>query len=394
MEMITTTDALAALCVRLATSPYITVDTEFMRENTYWPLLCLVQVASPDEAVIIDPLAAGISLQPLFELMQNPRVLKVFHAARQDVEIFCHLSGEVPTPLFDTQVAAMVCGFGEQVSYETLATQLAKAQIDKSSRFTDWSRRPLSERQLVYAQSDVTHLRIVYEKLARRLAKSNREDWLAEEVAILADPGTYAVQPADAWRRIKTRSSKPRFLAVLKELAAWREAEAQNRDLPRGRLLRDEALLEMAGDPPKSAEALARVRGLSRGIAEGRMGVDILAAIQRALSLPAEALPVPEAASALPRGVGPLVELLKVLLKAKCESNDVAQKLVASTADLERIAADDNANVPALRGWRYEIFGADAVALKAGRLALAAQRRQVKLVPLPEPAMAAPVESL
>ncbi len=383
MEPITTTDALARLCERLAVSPYVTVDTEFMRENTYWPLLCLVQLAGPEEAAAIDPLAPGIDLAPLFALMQNKAVLKVFHAARQDVEIFCHLAGAVPTPLFDTQVAAMVCGFGEQAGYETLATQLAHAKIDKSSRFTDWSRRPLSERQIEYALSDVTHLRVVYEKLSRRLAKSGRESWLAEEEAILTDPRTYAVQPDEAWRRIKTRSAKPRFLAVLMEIAAWREAEAQARDLPRGRLLRDEALLEIAGDPPRSVEALGRVRSLSRSMAEGRMGADILAAVQRALALPAEALPVPELSPALPRGIGPLVELLKVLLKAKCEAHDVAQKLVASTADLERIAAEDEAEVPALRGWRHEVFGADALALKAGRLALAAEKRQVRLVALP-----------
>lgn len=383
MEPITTTAALSALCERLSASPFVTVDTEFMRENSYWPLLCLVQLAGPDEAAAIDPMAEGIDLKPLFDLMRNERVLKVFHAARQDVEIFHHLSGRVPHPLFDTQVAAMVCGFGEQVSYETLATQLARAKIDKSSRFTDWSRRPLSERQITYALSDVTHLRVVYEKLSRRLKKSGREDWLAEEEAILTDPRTYAMEPDEAWTRIRTRSAKPRFLAVLKEVAAWREREAQARDLPRGRLLRDEALLEIAGDPPGTIEALSRVRGLSRGMAEGRMGPEILAAVKRALDLPAEALPQPAPPPALPRGIGPLVELLKVLLKAKCESHDVAQKLVASSADLERIAAEDEADVPALHGWRREIFGADALALKEGRLALAAEKRQVRLVPLP-----------
>ena len=388
MTIIDTTEALAQFCLRMSSASFVTVDTEFMRENTFWPYLCLVQVAGPEEAVAIDPLADGMNLQPLYDLMQDSAVLKVFHAARQDVEIFYHQAGAVPAPLFDTQVAAMVCGFGEQAGYETLAVQIAKASIDKSSRFTDWARRPLTERQVQYALSDVTHLRVIYEKLSRRLAKSGREGWLAEEMAILNDPKTYAQVPEDAWRRVRTRTANPRFLGYLKALAGWREAEAQRRDVPRSRILRDEALLEIASHPPRNAEELSRVRGLSRNLAEGRQGSDILAAVAAAMPLPADTMLQVERDAPLPRGLGPLIELLKVLLKMKCEANDVAQKLVASSADLERIAADDDADVPALHGWRREIFGEDALALKHGRLALAAEGRRVKLVALQQQAAA------
>jgi ribonuclease D len=388
MTIIDSKDTLAEFCRRMSSARYVTVDTEFMRENTFWPQLCLVQVAGPEEAVAIDPLAEGMDLQPLYDLMRDPQVLKVFHAARQDVEIFHHQSGAVPAPLFDTQVAAMVCGFGEQVGYETLAVQLAKASIDKSSRFTDWARRPLTERQVQYALSDVTHLRAIYDNLSRRLAKSGREAWLGEEMAILTDPNTYAQHPEVAWRRIRTRTTNPRFLGQLKALAAWREVEAQRRDVPRSRILRDEALLEIASHPPRAAEELARVRGLSRNFAEGRQGAEILAAVASAKALSVDELPPADRDAPLPRGLGPLIELMKVLLKMKCEVNDVAQKLVASSADLERIAADDDADVPALHGWRREIFGQAALALKHGRLALAADGRRVILVDLEQKAAA------
>jgi ribonuclease D len=388
MTIIDSTEALTQFCRRMTSARFVTVDTEFMRENTFWPHLCLVQVAGPEEAVAIDPLAEGMNLQPLYDLMQDPAVLKVFHAARQDVEIFYHQSGAVPAPLFDTQVAAMVCGFGEQAGYETLAVQIAKASIDKSSRFTDWARRPLTERQVQYALSDVTHLRVIYEKLSRRLAKSDRESWLVEEMAILNDPKTYAQMPEDAWRRIRTRTTNPRFLGHLKALAAWREAEAQRRDVPRSRVLRDEALLEIASHPPRDAGDLARVRGLSRNLAEGRQGSEILAAVASAEALAADELPQVEREAPMSRGLGPLIELLKVLLKMKCEANDVAQKLVASSADLERIASDDEADIPALHGWRRQIFGEDALALKHGRLALAAEGRRIKLVTLQQQAAA------
>ena len=384
-RVITTTAELAALCERLATADFVTVDTEFMRENTFWPRLCLIQVGGPDEARAIDPMVDGLDLAPLFALMANHDVLKVFHAARQDIEIFLHLSGRIPEPLFDTQVAAMVCGYGESVSYETLVAKIARASLDKSSRFTDWARRPLTERQLKYALDDVTHLRLVYETLAGQLERTGRSNWLDEEMAVLMDPATYRVEPARAWQRIKTRTSNRKFLGVLKELAAWREVEAQARDLPRGRILKDDALLEVAAHPPTSIDDLKQLRGVPRGFAEGRLGQSLVDAARRADPLPDEEMPDVERSVEGARGLGPLVELLKVVLKAKCEAHDVAQKLVANTADLERIAAGDP-DVPALSGWRRDIFGADALALREGRLALAAEGRRVKLVRLePKP---------
>jgi len=380
-DLVTTTTELAALCERLSHGDYVTVDTEFMRENTFWPRLCLIQVGGADEARAIDPMAEGIDLEPLFALMADPEILKVFHAARQDIEIFLHLSGRIPEPLFDTQVAAMVCGYGESVSYETLVAKIARAGLDKSSRFTDWARRPLTDRQLRYALDDVTHLRDVYETLSSELERTGRSTWLDEEMAILMDPATYRVEPARAWQRIKTRTSNRRFLGVLKEISAWREVEAQARDLPRGRILKDDALLEIAANPPGSLEDLKQLRGVPRGFAEGRLGQSLVDMVNRAQPMPDAEMPEAERSIEGARGLGPLVELLKVILKAKCEAHDVAQKLVANTADLERIAAGDT-DVPALHGWRGEIFGDDAVALKEGRLALAAEGRRVKLVRL------------
>ena len=371
MTLISDTDSLAAFCRRLKDAPYVTVDTEFMREKTYWPILCLVQLAGPDEAQAVDPLAPGIDLAPLFELLANPKVLKVFHAARQDIEIFHHLSGAVPFPLFDTQVAAMVCGFGDSVSYETLAAQLARARIDKSLRFTDWAQRPLTERQLHYALADVTHLRLAYEKLQIRLDRDGRTEWLAEEMAVLSDPITYLQDPEEVWRRLKPRSTSPRFLMVLKELAAWREREARERDVPRQRIMRDETLMEVAAQAPAGADDLARTRGLSKGTAEGRQGTAVLEAVQRALATPEALWPEASAKPVLPRGLGPVVDLLRVLLKLKSDSHDVAQRLLASTADLEAIAADDAADVPAMHGWRRQLFGEDALRLKHGHIGLA-----------------------
>jgi ribonuclease D len=384
MPMIADTQTLAAFCERLKSASFVTVDTEFMREKTYWPQLCLVQVGGPDEARAIDPLAPGIDLAPLFALMADPNVLKVFHAARQDVEIFLHIADAIPTPLFDTQVAAMVCGFGDAVGYETLASQLARARIDKSMRFTDWSVRPLSEKQVQYALADVTHLRVVYEKLMRKLEKNDRVAWLAEENALLAHPGTYRVDPAEAWRRLKPRSSSPRFLAVLRELASWREHEAKERDLPRQRVLRDETLMEIAAHHPANTTDLARTRGIGRGLVEGRMGQSILEAVVRGLAVPEDQCPVPPERVDMPKGLGPVVDLLKVLLKMKCDEHGVAQKLVANVADIEAIAADDNADVPIMHGWRRELFGDDALKLKHGRLGLGfcTDGRRLRLVPL------------
>lgn len=382
-HLITDSAEAAAYCARLATAAYITVDTEFMRESTYWPVLCLVQLGGPDDAAAIDPLAPGMDLQPVYDLLANPKVLKVFHAARQDVEIFHHQAGQVPTPLFDTQVAAMVCGFGDSVGYEALVTKLTKARIDKTSRFTDWSRRPLTDRQIAYALADVVHLRPVYEALHAMLVQSGREHWLEEEMAVLTNPATYETQPENAWMRLKPRSTDPKFLAILREIAAWREREAQKRDLPRGRLLRDDAVMEIAAHAPKSVEELGRTRGLSKAMAEGWQGTDILKAVERGLALPRDQRPQLPPRPQLPNGAGPLIELLKVLLKAKCDDHGVAGKLVASSADLERIATDPAADVPALRGWRRDLFGEHALALKAGRIALAADGKRVSVIPVP-----------
>jgi ribonuclease D len=384
MPMIADSTSLAQFCERLKSASYITVDTEFMREKTYWPQLCLVQVAGPDEAKAIDPLAPGIDLAPLFELLADPKILKVFHAARQDIEIFIHLTGCVPTPLFDTQVAAMVCGFGDAVGYETLASQLARARIDKSMRFTDWSLRPLTEKQVQYALADVTHLRVAYEKLVKKLEKNGRLEWLTEEMAVLTDIATYRVPPEDIWRRLKPRSSSPKFLAVLRELAAWREREAQERDLPRQRVVRDENLMEIAAHHPTTVAELGRTRGLGKGLVEGKMGASILEAVAKGLATPEHACPKAPDRVELPRGLGPVVDLLKVLLKMKCDEHGVASKLVASVADIELIAADDNANVPALAGWRRELFGEDALMLKHGRLGLGfcTDGRRLRLVPI------------
>jgi ribonuclease D len=383
MTVITDSDALARFCARQMGSSFVAVDTEFMRERTYWPILCLVQIAGPEEAAAIDALAPGLDLTPLLTLMADESTLKVFHAARQDIEIFVNLSGTVPRPLFDTQVAAMVCGFGDAASYETLVGKLAQASLDKSSRFTDWSRRPLTERQIRYALADVVYLRTVYEQLQQRLASNERANWFAEEMAELSNSATYRSDPSEAWRRFRLRGRvDPRFFGVLREVAAWRETAARQRNLPRGRIMRDEAVLEIAAHIPKTIEALARTRSLSKGVAEGKMGNEILDAIQRGLAdMAALELPAPPRADP-PSGLGPLIELLRVLLKQRCEEHQVAQKLLATAEDLEAIAADDEAPVRALSGWRREIFGRDALALKHGSLALTVRRNRISLVEL------------
>src|SRR5216684_1501373 len=383
--LISDTDALAQFCARQKGTRFVAVDTEFMRERTYWPILCVVQVAGPDEAVAIDALAPGIELAPLLALMADPQILKVFHAARQDLEIFFQLSGgQVPHPVFDTQVAAMVCGFGDSASYETLVKRLARANLDKASRFTDWAHRPLTPRQIEYALADVVHLRTVYERLQELLAQNGRGGWFAEEMADLVDPAIYRGEPSEAWRRFRLRGrADQRMLGVLRAVAAWREAAAQQRDLPRGRIMRDEAILEIAAHAPKSIESLARTRSLGKGVAEGKLGRDILEAVAQGLADPDPPPAIPAKAEA-PPGIGPLIELLRVLLKQRCEDFQVAQKLVASANDLESIAADDDAAVRALHGWRREVFGRDALALKHGELALTAGKSRIELVPLPE----------
>lgn len=383
MALITDTASLAEFCARQKRADFVAVDTEFMRERTYWPILCVVQVAGPDEAMAIDALAPGLDLAPLLELMADAAILKVFHAARQDLEIFFQLSGRVPHPVFDTQIAAMVCGFGDAVSYETLVKRLAGAGLDKASRFTDWAHRPLTERQIHYALADVVHLRTVYQRLQEILGKNGRGTWFAEEMAALVDPAIYRTEPAEAWRRFRIRGrADRRFLGVLRAVAAWREAAAQQRDLPRGRIMKDEAVLEIASHAPKTIETLARTRSLQRGVAEGKLGQEILDAVARGLADPEPPPALPGKAEP-PPGIGPLIELLRVLLKQRCEDFQVAQKLLASADDLEAIAADDNAAVPALHGWRREVFGNDALALKHGRLALTVGKSRIELVPLP-----------
>ena len=372
MPLITDTPALEKLVSRLGKAPYITIDTEFIRDRTYWPKLCLVQLADDHSAHAIDPLAPDIDLAPLYELLFNPDVLKVFHACRQDMEIVYHATGRLPKPIFDTQVAAMVCGYGEAASYETLVKQIIGARLDKSARFTDWSRRPLSERQIAYALGDVTHLRGVYEHLAARLAETGRESWVAEEMAILTNPDTYRLDPSEAWKRIKTRSSSPALLARLKVLAEWREAQAQKRDIPRNRVVRDEVLLEIAAHPPQAAEDLSHIRGLSKGFQTSQMGMSLWQAIERARAAPVDAAAGVPDRGRTRRPTPPVAELLKVLLRIRCREAGVAARLVASSADIDRIAADDHADVKALQGWRYALFGRDALALKAGRIALAA----------------------
>jgi ribonuclease D len=379
MNLITDTDALTRFCDRQAAADFIAVDTEFLRDQTYWPKLCLVQVAGPEgAAAAIDPLAPGIDLSPLYELMQAPNLLKVFHAGRQDLEIFFHATGKVPAPIFDTQVAAMVCGFGESASYESLVNKLAGESIDKSSRFTDWAYRPLTERQLVYALDDVIHLRTVYEKLRVQLEKTGRERWLENDMAFLSDPAIYRLEPAEAWRRVKIRNPKPRTLAALQALTAWRETEAQRRDMPRGRILRDEALLELATHLPADVGALSRTRGLPGGFAEGKWGAAALEAIQGVMAIPPDKLPKPEPVSDLPGNLGSTVELLKVLLKHKAEKHSVAPKLLATADELENIAAGRLH----LNGWRQELFGEDAEALRDGKLMLGLERGRVKIYPV------------
>ena len=375
MKLVTTTDELAAFCERLARHPFVTVDTEFLRETTFWPKVCVIQLASPDEAKAIDTLAEGIDLTPFLDLMANEAVVKVFHAARQDVEIVWRLAQIIPKPLFDTQVAAMVCGYGEQVSYVELVKGIARVNLDKSSRFTDWSRRPLSEAQISYAIADVTYLRDIYVHLQARLECSKRIEWLVDEMQTLTSPATYEQHPEDAWERLRHRARKPRDLAVLMEVAAWREFEAQSRDVPRSRVLKDDVLLEVAQAAPRSPDALANLRAFPRGMERSRAGADIVAAIERGLARDPATLPAVERDRR--NNNGATVELLKVLLRQVAEETGVAAKMIATVDDLEAIAADDEADVAALRGWRRLIFGDKAIELKRGRLALAVENGKV-----------------
>jgi ribonuclease D len=376
MEPITTTDPLAQACARLATHPYVTIDTEFLRESTYYPILCVMQMASPDEALVVDALAPDIDLAPFFALMADERVLKVFHAGRQDIEIIWHRAGLIPHPVFDTQIAAMVLGHGDSISYEQLVQRITGDHLDKSHRFTDWSRRPLSKAQIAYAISDVTHLRDIYLALSADLAKRERTEWVNEEMEVLISPETYRAEPESAWQRVRTRARKPKELAVLMEVAAWREREAQGRDVPRGRVLKDDALGDIAVQAPTSMEKLAALRSLPRGFERSKWGEAILEAVERGLARDLKSLPRVERSRSAVNGAA-TVELLKVLLRMTAERHAVAAKVIATVEDLERIAADDAADVAALRGWRRELFGDKALALKHGRLALAVENGRV-----------------
>jgi ribonuclease D len=382
MDLITETKALGALCKALAHETFVTVDTEFMRETTYWPDLCLIQIAGAEINGLIDPMAEGLDLKPFFTLMNNEKVLKVFHAARQDVEIMVHLAGTVPHPIFDTQIAAMVCGFGDQVSYEAIVRKLAKAQIDKSSRFTDWSRRPLTEKQLTYALSDVTHLRTVYERLKLELDANGREPWLAQEMDILTAIETYRTDPQDAWKRIKVRLKSKKQLAVLISVAGWRELEAQEKNVPRSRVIKDDAVAEIATQMPQSKEALGQLRALPRSIANSRVGDNLVRVVKEGLAR--DPLTLPHAnwgREENSESTQAAAEILKLALKVVCEREGLAPKLVANTSDIEAVAESDEADVPLMHGWRREVFGNLALELKRGKAMIGFRDGRVVISP-------------
>ncbi len=385
MKTITTTADLETYCKEAAQHDYVTVDTEFLRERTYYSKLCLIQLAMPgtddSNAVLVDPLAEGLSLEPLYDLFRDTSVVKVFHAARQDLEIFYVDAQVFPEPLFDTQVAAMVCGFGEQVGYETLVRKIARQGVDKTSRFTDWSRRPLTDAQKNYALADVTHLRQIYEFLAAQLAENARARWVEEELQILLTPATYIIAPEVAWKRVKTRTSSPKFLAIVQELAAFRESHAQSRNIPRNRVFKDDALVELASNKPKTLEDLGRSRLLLRDARKGDIAEGILAAVKRGVQMPRDSMPKPDRSREKLQVNPALADLLRVLLKAKTESAGVAAKLIASAADLDALAAGER-DVSALKGWRSEVFGEDALRLCEGRVALTAEGDDVRIISL------------
>ncbi len=386
--MIKDTEALRKFCLKCADHSFVTIDTEFHRERTYYSQLCLVQIAHPgegeDTAVLVDALSPDLDLEPLYDLFRNKDVVKVFHAARQDLEIFFVEAEVFPEPFFDTQVAAMVCGFGEQVGYETLVRKICRASLDKSSRFTDWKQRPLTEKQQVYALADVTHLRDIYLHLKDELKKSGRETWVEEELSVLLNPQTYIVEPTEAWQRIKLRNTNKQFLAIVRELAQLREEWARTRNVPRNRIIKDDALVEIAGSKPKDLKALGKSRLLMREARKGDLADALLAAIKRGVNTSAENSPVPKAVAARKPGNEGLAELLRVLLKAKAEQAGVAQKLIATTSDLDLLANNDTDDLPSLKGWRHTVFGKDAQRLMAGEVALSADGSKVKIVEIGE----------
>jgi ribonuclease D len=379
MQLITTTEELVQVCARMARHPFVTVDTEFLRETTYYPLLCVAQIASPDEAFVVDALAPGIDLGAFFALMTDEKVLKVFHAARQDIEIVWNMAKMIPHPIFDSQVAAMVLGYGDSISYDQLVQRITGDLLDKSHRFTDWTRRPLTDAQMFYAVSDVTHLRDVYRKLAADLDKRGRSSWVEAEMNVLTSPETYRMEPDRAWERLKSRVRKPKELAVLIEVAAWREREAQTRDVPRSRVLKDDVLGDIAVQAPATVERLGQLRSLPKGFERSRWGEAIVDAIKRGIERDPKTLPRLDRFRPAPNGAA-TVELLKVLLRMTAESHGVAAKVIATVDELDRIAADDEADVPSLKGWRRELFGDKALALKHGKLALAVEKGRVVAV--------------
>ena len=380
MKIVSDTQSLKTVCESCTNHPFCTVDTEFLRETTFWPILCLVQIASPDDAWIIDVQADEIDLQPFFDLMADTSVTKVFHAARQDIEIIYHLAQIIPDPVFDTQVAAMVCGYGDSISYDQLVQKIVGIQIDKSSRFTDWSKRPLSDKQLKYALADVTHLRDVYLDLSENLEEQKRSEWVSEEMEVLKSPETYDMPPEDAWRRLKMRARKPRELAILKKVAEWREIMARENNVPRGRIIRDDAIYDISSRPPATIEKLAGLRSLSRGFDKNRYGKSLIKVVEEAKAIPDNELPPLPRQKRMPEGSGAATEMLKVLLKLTTERHGVAAKIIATVDDLEKIAADDHADVPALNGWRRKLFGNHALALKDGRIALGYEDKQVQII--------------
>jgi ribonuclease D len=377
MELITSTPVLAAFCERAAKHDFVTVDTEFLRETTYWPKLCLVQAATADEAVLIDPLADGLDLSPFFVLLADKRVTKVFHAARQDIEIFVKLAGKVPENIFDTQVAASVCGFGDSVSYDNLVRSITNVELDKSSRFTDWSARPLSEKQKVYALADVTHLRDIYEALVKQVDATNRWDWVEDELEILRSISTYVVEPEEAWERLRTKLNRPRDIAALKSLAAWRERRAQETDQPRSRILKDDALVELAMQRPQSPEAFDKLRAVQRGYGRSGAASEIIALMREVEALSKSSLPPSPERYRGPSPKGAVGDLVRVLLKAVSEEHGVAARIIATSDDIDALVLDDNADVPALKGWRRKLFGDKALAIKHGKIGLAATRKGV-----------------
>ena len=384
MSSVTNTKDLKALVAELEEAQYIALDTEFMRDQTYWPKLCLLQVAAPGIEAIVDPLSDDIDLAPFYKLLKSPKIVKVLHASRQDIEIFYQQGGVIPEPLFDTQIAAMVAGFGESASYETLARKLAHAEIDKSARFTDWSRRPLSKRQLEYALADVTHLRVIYEALAKQLERTGRTAWVAEEIKALQDPGLYKLDPVTAWKRLKPRTSNKRFLAILAALAEWREREAQTRDLPRNRVIKDEALMEIAAHPPADAAGLEHIRAVPKGFASSRLGKGLLDALAKGQAgEPPDGIE-PERPRRKREPSASSIDLLKTLLRLRAEEAGVAPRLIANAEDIERIAAREDQGVAALTGWRADVFGHDAKALRDGKLAIALEKGEAVVVELEE----------